>query len=1495
MLNHLLIITICTAITTSTHAQISITGPTCVTVGTSYNYTISGNWTTSTSMQWCITGGVVTGSTNTCKTATPYPNISVTWTSSGSGSISLSTTNPSDGASKAVTVTQALTPGLLTSGKTQNITYNTIPPTALNCPTAIGGYCTPSFTYVWQSSIDNLNFNDIAGASGLSFTITTTLTQTTYYRNKVTEINSNTIGYSDVATIFVFPKLQGGTIAGSQTINYNTQPAAFTSTLTANGGNCSGSYAYLWQQSTDNITFKDMSLFTGTTSAPRGLTATTYFRRKVTCGSETAYSNTLTVITNPSVSAGIIAQSVINIASGTSPGVLVADAASGGACGNSFVYQWQSGSPFADISGATGLDYTPGTLTTTTNFIRKVTCGTDVEYSNVCQIVVGTPLSALNYIRVRDITATGILTNTAATALTSTNDVKQSTQYVDGLGRLTQTVAMQASPLLKDMVSIDMYDNAGRETVKYLPFISATTDGNSKPYPLNELLPFNSGLYSAEQYYLSHSNMEASGLNRVLANYAPGINWLGGRKGTSNLTTTNTAAEVVRVWYIATAAGSLPTSTSTYGASQLMVTVSTDEMQQQVLEYKDKEGNVILKKVQLATAPGIDHTGWLCTYYIYDDLGQLRFVMPPKATDAFNAGTAVSTFADELCFRYEYDSRHRMTIKKIPGAAEVWMAYDARDRMNIMQDGNLRASGKWMVTVYDNINRPFQTGLLTDATTTFANHQTNDASVLLNYPSTATNFEQLTQSYYEDYTWVSGTGTTLTSTIDATNFSNAAYFYTTTNASPDYALPLTPKYGARGMATGSKVKIINSSPVQYIYTVNFYDDKGIVIQSQTINSSTGKDINTTQYNFSRKPLRSMSEHNKAVTNAQSHKVLTKIKYDFMGRMLTATKTINSTVNSVAIAIPEKTILQNTYNELGQLITKKIGNQPNTSNPLETLSYDYNIRGWLLGINRGYLNNSSTSYFGMELAYDKTTATPAGTSYAAAQYNGNIAGTVWKSKGDGVNRQYNFGYDNANRLLKAAFIQNNPDNSWNNSLVDFTVMMGDGATAASAYDANGNILKMQQWGLKVNASAQIDNLVYNYTLNSNKLQNVIDGAPNDPGSKLGDFRQSPLYQQTTPTKSTSTIDYTYDPNGNLVRDYNKDLVGFDGTSGITYNYLNLPSVVTVKSSATANKGTITYTYDAAGNKLMKQTVETNVAVPYNGTSYTTNITTLTTYIGGFVYQSKTYSNASLAPINEAEALQLFSHEEGRVRFKPAVGTAPATFAFDYFIKDHLGNVRMVITDEQQTDIYPVASLEPSKLATEKNYYDIKDAQISLSSAATGITSYTNDNGIGNNPPDSTFSAASSTKLYRLNSNEAKTGLGITLKVMAGDKIDVFGKSYYFQNTTGTSGNSTLPVLDLLTAFLNAPAAAASTAVHGLVTPAIINTPTGTSAINTMMGIQNTQSNATPTKPRAFINVIFFDEQFKAVSYQISMAGSNSIVKDHHAELQNIVVPKNGFVY
>jgi|GEM_PF-2289879 len=132
-------------------------------------------------------------------------------------------------------------------------------------------------------------------------------------------------------------------------------------------------------------------------------------------------------------------------------------------------------------------------------------------------------------------------------------------------------------------------------------------------------------------------------------------------------------------------------------------------------------------------------------------------------------------------------------------------------------------------------------------------------------------------------------------------------------------------------------------------------------------------------------------------------------------------------------------------------------------------------------------------------------------------------------------------------------------------------------------------------------------------------------------------------------------------------------------------------------------------------------------------------------------------------------------------------------------------------------------------------------------------------------------------------------------MAGAKIDVLGKSYYFQNTAGTGSNSNVPIIDLLTSFLNAASASGATVSHGAISPNTINTSGGVAGINTMLSQQTTQSNASQNKPKAFFNIIFFDEQFKATDYRISMVGNNSTVKDHFSELQNIMAEKNGYVY
>jgi RHS repeat-associated protein len=316
------------------------------------------------------------------------------------------------------------------------------------------------------------------------------------------------------------------------------------------------------------------------------------------------------------------------------------------------------------------------------------------------------------------------------------------------------------------------------------------------------------------------------------------------------------------------------------------------------------------------------------------------------------------------------------------------------------------------------------------------------------------------------------------------------------------------------------------------------------------------------------------------------------------------------------------------------------------------------------------------------------------------------------------------------------------------------------------------------------------------------------------------------------------------------------------SSIVYNRLDLPQVITV-----TGQGTVSYIYDAAGNKFGKIVNETGQPQQK-----------ITHYIAGFVYENN--------------QLQFFSHEEGRIRRKDN-----GTFVFDYMLKDHLGTVRMVLTEEQQQDKYPVASLETAKLSTEDDYYTIDQTKIVDANTVTGLPAYTNDNGIGNNPPDATFEAANSERLYKLNSNANKTGLGITLKVMSGDVIDILGKSYYFQNNTGGTGaNSAIPVMELLNGLLDTPGGAVAAGAHETVTATQLNNLPGTvNGISGLLTDQTTESGNSPQVPKAYINYIFLDEQFKYAGGGFSKVGNNSVVKDHFSELQNITVPKNGYVY
>ncbi|MCP9749476.1 hypothetical protein EGI32_00665 [Ferruginibacter sp. HRS2-29] len=791
---------------------------------------------------------------------------------------------------------------------------------------------------------------------------------------------------------------------------------------------------------------------------------------------------------------------------------------------------------------------------------------------------------------------------------------------------------------------------------------------------------------------------------------------------------------------------------------------------------------------------------------------------------------------------------------------------------------------KFLYTQYDELNRSVATGIYETSNFSMADYRTLAADKTdfpWNYFGTSIIPELLTNTFYDSYAWQSTYTTGL-----AAGYDNGydTYFEPVSNTVWPYGQSNTATSQLKNMVTGSRTKVLGTST--WLYTAIYYDAKGRTIQSKTTNILGGIDILTTQYTWAGQPLVTVSKTNITGTNAQASVTVSRMNYDDLGRVvLTEKKIKNNLVNSDVMPTYKK-ISKLAYNALGQLKKKNLSPDFNSGSGLESLNYDYNIRGWILGMNRDFAKDLNTAnYFGFDLGYDKNAGILINsTGYAAPQYNGNIAGMSWKSRSDYEKRKYDFTYDAANRLMSADFNQYTGGTYNKTSNIDFSSKMGDGMNPTSAYDANGNILQMQQWGLKLNASAQIDNLTYSYNDNSNKLAKVSDGIATADNGKIGDFKDG---------SNGATNDYNYDANGNLNLDNNKAI------SNIIYNHLNLPSVVAV-----TGKGTISYQYDAVGNKLSKLTTEPNGTILYNGTNVNTSITTTTSYIGGAVYETKDYGNTAIpTSMEHTNQLQFMGHEEGRIRF--IAGASPA-LAYDYFVKDHLLNVRMVLTEEQKLNVYPAATVEgiPDKyvnsmVSYESQFYKIDNTKIVTGLQMPSNQSYYNYNvnppGNPNYPANcSPTETDGSASVYKLNATTNKTGLEFVIKVMAGDKIDIMGKSYHTNVASIRTSNSTLLTLtELMTNFLGSPNNAA--AIKGF-------TASGLSSANSAL-IPSTffrggYSESGSTTPKAYINYIFFDEQFKYVDGGFSRVGVNGQVKDHWSEdaaLQGIKVPKNGYIF
>src|SRR5437868_10940213 len=145
--------------------------------------------------------------------------------------------------------------------------------------------------------------------------------------------------------------------------------------------------------------------------------------------------------------------------------------------------------------------------------------------------------SKFNYVRQWQMKAP--VTDPLLVADRPVEEAATTTQYIDGLGRSVQAVSKQSSPLRKDVVAMNVYDDYGREVYKYLPFVSTQTgagngftdDGNLKMNPIQQQQLFMSNFYAAqgETFFYGRSDYESSPLEKSQRSFAAGNSWVGSR------------------------------------------------------------------------------------------------------------------------------------------------------------------------------------------------------------------------------------------------------------------------------------------------------------------------------------------------------------------------------------------------------------------------------------------------------------------------------------------------------------------------------------------------------------------------------------------------------------------------------------------------------------------------------------------------------------------------------------------------------------------------------------------------------------------------------------------------------------------------------------------------------------------------------------------------------------------------------------------------------
>ncbi|MFC4634059.1 DUF6443 domain-containing protein [Dokdonia ponticola] len=787
----------------------------------------------------------------------------------------------------------------------------------------------------------------------------------------------------------------------------------------------------------------------------------------------------------------------------------------------------------------------------------------------------------------------------------------ESITYYDGLGRAEQSVSVKAGGNKQNIVQMVTYDSLGRISKQYLPYATATEITNPLDFTNQGILKssietfYNTTKYENTLNPYSETLFENSPLSRPLRQGAPGNSWKIQKDTIADHTVhfvydTNTVStqgeegdDVLHFEVIFNGTDVTQPSLQLIGVhseNRLSKTIIQDENFEQrmeavgpppgpfdppqeyvmvesgdhaIEEFTNKKGQVVLKRTYDQEIP---HD----TYYIYDDFGNLTFVLSPEASNQIidSNNLLVSNYQeilDKLGYQYKYDYRNRLIEKKVPAKGWEYIFYDVLDRPVLTQDARLRENNQYLFTKYDALNRVVYTGMYQ---ATGGGSSTSIQTTINNQSSFNETRTAATSIGNDTIYYSNGVFPTSTITVHTVNYYDS-YADHTGITLPTIVFGKSLTSNTKGLPTVAKVRVLGTD--DWITTVTGYDEKARPIYGVSVNTYLDtEDTSESRLDFTGKVVESKTTHQK--TGHQTMVTKDYYTYDHQDRLLTQAQQINTE--------PLQLIASNTYDELGQLESKRVGGK--------------------------LFDNAYKDIVDVSVSNDGTLITKISPKDL---YNAGLS-TTKKIDGDGIlsftnvvaNKRYMVGFNDSSNSASSDEIDYGFLFAWNNPgryrvrireggvTTYITGYINFGAEDHFAIQRQGNVLSFIQNGT----------VVATHTMTQSFPSLVGDISMRDQGATIRNFG---VYAPTAAT-SLQKVDYAYNVRGWLTdinpvgfggsvdlftfKLYYDTTEGFDTTQGMTPTPLyngNIAQTVWSTANTDSQERSYAYTYDALNRITM----------------------------------------------------------------------------------------------------------------------------------------------------------------------------------------------------------------------------------------------------------------------------------------------------------------------